>query len=102
MRGWGVVARLAAASSALALIAVPGWAAEQPTGTAHAVLAARAWADGHDCVVVNGDNLYPVAALRAQWSAAQEADSPPDLPKSSRVEGMPEKLRRELAELGLL
>ena len=38
---------------------------EQPTGTAHAVLAARAWADGHDCVVVNGDNLYPVAALRA-------------------------------------
>lgn len=34
MRGWGVVARLAAASSALALIAVPGWAAEQPTGAA--------------------------------------------------------------------
>lgn len=37
----------------------------EPTGTAHAVLAARAWAAGDECVVVNGDNLYPVEALRA-------------------------------------
>ena len=41
--------------------------AVQPTasGTAHAVLAARTWAAGDDCLVVNGDNLYPVDALRA-------------------------------------
>ncbi|MCA3556318.1 DUF1489 domain-containing protein [Aestuariivirga sp.] len=36
------------------------------------------------------------------WRYLEEADSPADLPKSSRIEGMPETLRRELAELGLL
>lgn len=36
------------------------------------------------------------------WRYLEEADSPPDLPKSMKVEGMPEKMRRELAELGLL
>jgi glucose-1-phosphate thymidylyltransferase len=39
----------------------------QPTarGTADAVLAAEAWADGQPFLVMNGDNLYPAAALRA-------------------------------------
>ena len=36
------------------------------------------------------------------WRYLEEADSPPDLPKTAKVEGMPEKMRRELAELGLL
>jgi hypothetical protein len=36
------------------------------------------------------------------WRYLEEADSPPDLAKSARVEGMPEKMRRDLAELGLL
>ncbi len=36
------------------------------------------------------------------WRYLEEADSPPDLPKSARVDGMPEKMRRELGELGLL
>lgn len=36
MRGWGTVARLAAVSAVLALVAVPGWAAEQPTDRAGA------------------------------------------------------------------
>lgn len=40
MDGWGAVARVAALSSALALIAVPSWAAEQPAG-GQAPLAAR-------------------------------------------------------------
>jgi len=42
----------------------------EPTGTAHAVLAAREWSAGDDCVVVNGDNLYPVEALRAMANGA--------------------------------
>lgn len=36
------------------------------------------------------------------WRYLEAADSPPDLPKSSRVEGMPAQMRRQLAELGLL
>ena len=36
------------------------------------------------------------------WRYLEEADSPPDLPKSAKVDGMPEKMRRELGELGLL
>ena len=36
------------------------------------------------------------------WRYLEEADSPPDLPKSMKVEGMPETMRRDLAELGLL
>lgn len=35
-----------------------------PTGTAHALLAARGFAAGDACVVMNADNLYPVEALR--------------------------------------
>jgi dTDP-glucose pyrophosphorylase len=37
----------------------------EPRGTADAVLAAERWTDGHAFVVMNGDNLYPVAALSA-------------------------------------
>jgi glucose-1-phosphate thymidylyltransferase len=37
----------------------------EPTGTADAVLAAEAWTAGRDFIVLNGDNLYPVDALRA-------------------------------------
>ena len=36
------------------------------------------------------------------WRYLEEADSPPDLPKSAKVDGMPEKMRRELGDLGLL
>jgi dTDP-glucose pyrophosphorylase len=36
----------------------------EPLGTANAVAAAAAWTDGEPFLVMNGDNLYPVAALR--------------------------------------
>lgn len=36
------------------------------------------------------------------WRYLEEADAPPDLPKTGRAEGTHEKMRRELAELGLL
>jgi dTDP-glucose pyrophosphorylase len=38
---------------------------EEPLGTAHALLAAEAFAAGVDVVLVNADNDYPVAALAA-------------------------------------
>ncbi len=37
----------------------------EPLGTADAVLAAEAWVDGASFLVINGDNLYPAAALRS-------------------------------------
>jgi glucose-1-phosphate thymidylyltransferase len=37
----------------------------EPAGTADAVLAAETWTGGRDFLVLNGDNLYPVDALRA-------------------------------------
>jgi glucose-1-phosphate thymidylyltransferase len=37
----------------------------EPIGTANAVLAAEAWAGADPFLVINGDNLYPVAAIRA-------------------------------------
>jgi glucose-1-phosphate thymidylyltransferase len=36
-----------------------------PTGTADAVLAAETWTAGRDVLVLNADNLYPVAAISA-------------------------------------
>lgn len=36
------------------------------------------------------------------WRYLEAADSPPDLPKGAKATGMPEKMRRELSELGLL
>jgi dTDP-glucose pyrophosphorylase len=42
------------------------WAVQpEPRGTADAVLAAEAWAAGRDVLVLNADNLYPVAAIEA-------------------------------------
>ena len=38
---------------------------EEPRGTADAVLAAEAWTEGEPFVVVNGDNYYPMDALKA-------------------------------------
>jgi glucose-1-phosphate thymidylyltransferase len=38
---------------------------EQPLGTAHALLCAEAWAGGEPFLAINGDNLYPAAALRS-------------------------------------
>jgi dTDP-glucose pyrophosphorylase len=38
---------------------------EEPRGTAHALLAAERFADAHDVALINADNFYPVAALRA-------------------------------------
>lgn len=38
---------------------------ERPLGTADALLAARSLVEGGDFLVLNGDNLYPTAALRA-------------------------------------
>jgi glucose-1-phosphate thymidylyltransferase len=38
---------------------------EEPRGTAHALLAAREFAGQEEFLLVNGDNHYPVAALRA-------------------------------------
>ncbi|MES1259023.1 MAG: sugar phosphate nucleotidyltransferase [Gemmatimonadota bacterium] len=36
-----------------------------PTGTADAVLTAESWTGGNDFLVLNADNLYPVAAIGA-------------------------------------
>lgn len=36
-----------------------------PTGTADAMLVAEPWAAGRDVIVMNADNLYPVAAIKA-------------------------------------
>jgi dTDP-glucose pyrophosphorylase len=43
---------------------------DAPLGTAHAVLAAADFIGDHDILVVNGDNLYPRAALEAVLRAA--------------------------------
>jgi len=42
------------------------WAVQaEPKGTADALLAAESWAAGREVLVLNADNLYPVAAIRA-------------------------------------
>jgi glucose-1-phosphate thymidylyltransferase len=38
---------------------------ESPRGTADALLAAESWIGSNDFLVLNSDNLYPVAAIRA-------------------------------------
>jgi glucose-1-phosphate thymidylyltransferase len=45
----------------------------EPRGTADAVLAAEEWTDGDPFLVLNGDNYYPVDALRALASANEPA-----------------------------
>lgn len=72
-----------------------------------AALEAVTGGDGIErCRIVFKPQVIPVRPVPKRafqgWRYLEEADAPPDLPKSSRVEGMPEKLRRELAELGLL
>jgi hypothetical protein len=47
--------------------------------------------------------VHPVPRRAFQgWRYLEAADSPPDLPKGAKAAGMPEKMRRELSELGLL
>lgn len=36
------------------------------------------------------------------WRYLEAADAPPDLPKGAAAKGIPERMRRELSELGLL
>lgn len=58
------------------------------------------------CRIVFKPQIIPVRPSPRRafqgWRYLQESDAPPDLPKSGRAEGMPETMRRELAELGLL
>ena len=58
------------------------------------------------CRIVFKPQIVPVrpAPRRAfqGWRYLEEADAPPDLPKSSSAQGLSEKMRRELGELGLL
>lgn len=66
----------------------------EPRGTADAVLAIEAWTGDDPFLVVNGDNLYPVQALRELAALAEpglagfDAD---DLVRSSNIE--PARLR---------
>lgn len=64
-------------------------------------------ADGIErCRIVFRPEIIPVRPTPRRafqgWRYLEEADAPPDLAKSARVEGMPEQMRRDLAELGLL
>ena len=64
-------------------------------------------ADGIErCRIVFKPKIIPVrpAPRRAfqGWRYLEETDAPPDLPRTARAEGVSEKMRRELAELGLL
>ncbi len=58
------------------------------------------------CRIVFKPQIIPVRPTPKRafqgWRYLTAVDSPPDLPKTGKAEGMPEKMRRELAELGLL
>ncbi len=58
------------------------------------------------CRIVFKPQIIPVrpAPRRAfqGWRYLEAADAPPDLPKRAGSEGLSEKMKRELAELGLL
>jgi hypothetical protein len=58
------------------------------------------------CRIVFKPQIIPVRPVPRRafqgWRYLEESDAPPDLPKSAKVEGMPERMRRELSELGLL
>ena len=60
-----VVRRYYASEVTLTRISVDFAVQAEPRGTADAVLAAEAWTEGEPFLVVNGDNYYPVDALRA-------------------------------------
>ena len=64
-------------------------------------------ADGIErCRIMFKPKIIPVMPVPRRafqgWRYLQAADAPPDMPKFSRAEGISEKMRRELAELGLL
>jgi glucose-1-phosphate thymidylyltransferase len=61
----GVVRRYYSSDVALERITVDFVVQAEPRGTADAVLAAEAWSEGDPFLVVNGDNYYPVRALKA-------------------------------------
>jgi len=58
------------------------------------------------CRIVFKPKIIPVRPTPRRafqgWRYLEEADAPPDLPKAVKTEGLSEKMRRELAELGLL
>ena len=76
------------------------------TGADRGVLICHAGDGIERCRIVFKPQIIPVRPVPKRafqgWRYLDESDAPPDLPKSLKVEGMPEKLRRELAELGLL
>lgn len=60
----------------------------EPVGTANAVVTAAPWTQGEPFLVLNGDNLYPVAALRAlaEWhEPAFPAFDADDLVRTSNI-----------------
>lgn len=64
-------------------------------------------ADGIErCRIVFKPQIIPVRPSPRRafqgWRYLEAADAPPDLPKSARASGISDKMRRELAELGLL
>lgn len=58
------------------------------------------------CRIVFKPQIVPVRPTPKRafqgWRYLEAEGAPPDLARAARVTGMPEKLRRELAELGLL
>lgn len=58
------------------------------------------------CRIVFKPQIIPVRPVPRRafqgWRYLEEADAPADLPKAARADGLSEKMRRELAELGLL
>ncbi|HRX35801.1 MAG TPA: DUF1489 domain-containing protein [Aestuariivirga sp.] len=58
------------------------------------------------CRIVFKPKIIPVRPVPRRafqgWRYLEEADAPPDLPKAQKADGLSAKMRRELAELGLL
>jgi hypothetical protein len=58
------------------------------------------------CRIVFKPKIIPVRPTPRRafqgWRYLEAADAPPDITKSAAAAGMPEKMRRELSELGLL
>jgi len=72
-----------------------------------AALEAVTGADGiNRCRIVFKPQIIPVRPQPRRafqgWRYLDAADAPPDLPKAAAVSGLSAKMRRELAELGLL
>lgn len=58
------------------------------------------------CRIVFRPQIVPVRPVPRRafqgWRYLEEQDAPPDLPKARRGEGLSDRMRRDLAELGLL